>query len=147
MPASEQAVGAIGKLREMDAKEAWAMAQMDGRQALLHSFYRSERAWAVLSDGNPVGVFGVNSVSNQPDKGCPWFLASDGINEVWGSLLRQARDYVFGPMMENYEMLCNYVWVENKASVRWLKWVGFTLEEPVPVGINQELFHLFWARR
>jgi hypothetical protein len=28
-------------------------------------------------------------------------------------------------------------------SVRWLAWMGFTIDEPEPIGVNGEMFHLF----
>jgi hypothetical protein len=39
--------------------------------------------------------------------------------------------------------LYNMVHGRNKESIRWLKWLGFTIDDPVPHGPDSELFHKF----
>lgn len=145
--ASQEAIEAIGKLREADEREVWAAARMTGEIALRMSFERSCKAWAILADGDPVGVFGVSDYPHVKDQGSPWMLANDRVNTVWKFLLRVTKEYVHGPMMEGYNSLFNFVDAHNKASIRWLKWVGFHISNPVPYGVDGELFHPFWLRR
>jgi hypothetical protein len=45
---------------------------------------------------------------------------------------------------EKYGPLINFVHTDNEKSIRWLRWIGFTIAAPVPFGIKQHLFHPFY---
>jgi hypothetical protein len=147
VPASREAVDAIGKLRECDERELWAALHMDGRKALLMSFEQAERSWAILADGHPVAIFGVSPYPYVRRQGCPWMLANDYISKIWRFVLRKTREYVHVHMMEGFDSLFNFVDVRNEASIRWLRWAGFHVGEPVPFGMEGEPFRPFWLRR
>lgn len=143
--ASQEAVDAIGKLRECDEREVYAAFGVGGKVALQVSFEQATESWAILADGCPVGIFGVTAFGKE--RGCPWMLANDDIKLVWGFLLRQTREYVFGPMMNGYRLLINYIHAENKVSIRWLEWAGFCVGSARKYGAKGELFRPFWVRR
>jgi len=145
--ASQEAIDAIGELRKCDEQEVRAALGLDGRTALQMSFEHAVRSWAILADGDPVAVFGVSDYPHVRGQGCPWLLASERISEIWRFVLRNTKEYVFGPMMEGFDSLFNFVDVRNEASIRWLEWVGFHISNPIPFGLGGEMFHPFWLRR
>jgi RimJ/RimL family protein N-acetyltransferase len=77
--------------------------------------------------------------------GNPWLLGTDALRRVSREFLRQCPDYVTR-MQERFPRLENFVHAENRLSLRWLKWCGFTLEE-TPVKIHGEDFYLFRRER
>jgi hypothetical protein len=40
-------------------------------------------------------------------------------------------------------MVFNYVYAENKKSIKWLEWLGFKVRDAQPIGINGANFHRF----
>lgn len=70
-------------------------------------------------------VFGIARDDSDPAVGIPWLLARDGF-KMTKSWLRICRDEVFPEMDNIFPILKNYVHKDNKDSIRWLKWLGFT---------------------
>ncbi|MDF1565800.1 MAG: hypothetical protein P1V51_22385 [Deltaproteobacteria bacterium] len=40
-----------------------------------------------------------------------------------------------------YDLVCNFVSAENTPSLRWLRWLGFEVLEPIPFGPRDLPFH------
>lgn len=96
-----------------------------------------------LRNDNPIAMFGVSTASLMSDKGCPWFLGTYEVYEDRMYWLRKSRKIV-DYMATQYTRLENYVWAKNTESVKWLKWCGFVIDDPVEYGVERELFHKFW---
>lgn len=97
----------------------------------------------VLSDGFPVGMFGVVPLVGmgiEPGWGVAWLLASNGLFEIKRDFLHQCRLWI-DFLQKHYPSVVNYVHTENEAAIAWCKWVGFVLEEPVVYGVAEEKFH------
>jgi RimJ/RimL family protein N-acetyltransferase len=58
--------------------------------------------------------------------------------------LREGVARVLDKALPLFGRLENYVHAENKASVRWLKWLGFTMDEAAPYGPRGENFIHFY---
>jgi len=102
--------------------------------------------WAVTArvDGAMVCVFGVAPLAGSllADTGVPWMLGSNLVRRHHWSLIKESRHYI-AAMNEQFDTLLNYVHTENVESVRWLKRMGFTLDEAKPHGPSGALFHRF----
>ena len=73
----------------------------------------------------------------------PWLLGTRAILKVQHEFLKQCHSYV-GVMQNAYPVLENFVHVDNRASIRWLRWCGFTIDKEVPEVINDEDFYRFY---
>lgn len=132
-------------MRVDDVNEVAAMSGRDPLDALKHSMDRSDWSLTAMADGVPMCVFGVGTASLVPHIGVPWLLGTDLIHGHYRAFLRgsvQWRDRIAG----SYGLLVNAVDTRNALSVRWLKWLGFTLHDPVPMGVAQIPFHPFELR-
>lgn len=88
-------------------------------------------------------MFGVAPMDDQ-GFGCPWMLASDLLNEVTVEFLRRNKEVLSG-MSAGYDFLFNYAWSKNTTHLRWLKWLGFTIDSsPIIFGKNGEIFYGFY---
>lgn len=133
-------------MRDEDAAEVMAVGNMTPWQAIDISIKTSHFSTVGTVDGTPVAIFGLSVHNIVTGEGSPWMLCS-----------RQALDHKRGfftdtpqaveAMLNICPKLSNYVHVNNKLSIRWLKWLGFTIEEPIPYGVNGELFHPFYMVR
>lgn len=147
IPATLEHVDEIaGCLREADKREAEASTLLSIRRALRCSLLSSKKAWAGFIDGEMVALFGVASASLAGGKGVPWLVGTDLIEKHSITFLRKNRK-MLPEIMDGFSVLENWVDARNDLVIRWLKWLGFTMDEPAPHGPHGILFRRFELRR
>lgn len=124
------------KLRQADRDEILALAGYDPEHVLWQSYYHSDMCWSILIDDEVVGIFGCGDC-------CPWMLGSERLPEAGKAIAVRGRRYI-DFMLRRTGFLWNYVHADNTESLRWLKWCGFEIMPPQPIGIHGELFHPFF---
>lgn len=128
-------------MRAADAAEVWAQCAMLPFDALSFSVAQSE-AYAALEDGSdvPVVIFGLARSDNILNgKRCFWLLGTPAVERYKKRFVRESAQYLY--MIGAGHTVFNYVDVNNRASLRWLKWLGFTIMEPRPHGWLGKPFH------
>lgn len=131
-------------MREADRREVWASHRHNPVEALETSLKNSELAWTFIGNDKPLFMWGVGRQGSiLSDKGMPWLLGTDGIRKFQRVFLQHCPYYV-GLMQESFALLENYVHADNRISIRWLEWCGFTVEREIPEVINDEDFYQFW---
>ncbi|MBE6441468.1 MAG: hypothetical protein E7022_03930 [Desulfovibrio desulfuricans] len=136
-------------MRPADMREVWASHRHTPAQALTFSLQRSELAWTCIIDDMPAFMWGAaRNGSLITYRGAPWLLGTSAISErrVILEFLRQCPAYV-ERMQARFPRLENYVHARNRLSVRWLRWLGFTVETAAPVVLHDEPFFVFWRER
>lgn len=96
----------------------------------------------VTCDGVPLTVLGLVRGDMLSGIGVPWLLSSSYALEHRREFLRLSPSVV-AEMLNICPTLVNHVHCKNKLSIRWLRWLGFTIDEPVPNLVTGELFHRF----
>lgn len=140
----EHAVELAPNMREADQKEIWASSRMLPLEALRRSMDVSPAPMTGLVDGEVVCMFGIGQASLvNTGNGVPWLLASGKMNRHARAFFKLSREYIESAK-KDYHLLVNRVDARNKASIRWLRWLGFTLDEPRPFGYDDIPFHLFY---
>lgn len=131
------------KLRTADVQEIWAAARRTPLDALLSAVHMSgETALSGRVDGRVACMWGVAPASFLSDVYRPWLLASDEIVPHARTFLRLNRDWMIWASTE-YPILENYVDARNEVSIRWLRWLGFDILPPEPMGPDRVPFHRF----
>ena len=131
-------------LRSVDIAEIRAISGVAPAVALRRSYLLSTHVWAARDGtGGPIALWGVGPLSLTAGRGCPWLLASESFDRLGGRIARLSRPLLAG-MREIYPSLENHVDARNHRSVRWLSWLGFTVDPPAPWGVEGRLFHRFW---
>lgn len=134
-------------MRPDDVAEVEASCGLDPLGALARSFAMSDMAWTGTVDGVPVCMFGVAPLSVMGGIGSPWLLGTPKMERVPLTFLRLNREYV-ARMLERYGHLVNHVDARNRVSIRWLRWLGFHVDENAfPMGPFGAPFHRFEMRR
>ena len=131
-------------MRSDDVREIWASHRSLPAKAL-RSGLRSQRCWTAMIEGKPAVMFGVCDKSILTRTGIPWLLATDELSDIKRQFLTYSKEYI-EKSMKGYDLLENHVHVDNKLSIRWLKWIGFSLVKKEPYGIQGELFWHFQMR-
>lgn len=111
------------KLRQADIDEIKASTGHDPVGALLRSVNISERVWVVVHKGKIEGVFGV---APSGTFGVPWFVATDKFSEFRYTFAKESKSLV-KEILSGYEALGNFVDSRHEESIRWLRWLGFTI--------------------
>ncbi len=108
----------------------------------------SRHVYAGLIDGVPVCMFGVAAYSILSSKGIPWMVGSTGLRSASAQkeLVRLSLPIVEFMQDQFPEMLFNLVDDRNTAAKRWLRWLGFTLLEPITHGPDSLPFRPFYRR-
>lgn len=131
-------------MRPADRDEVAASHGLAPFSALKLSLHRSKRAWTIMSPEDvPIGMFGVGDANILAGVGSPWLLGTDELPRHAMIFLRNC-PYWVGQLLEGYTVLRNCVDDRNKLSMRWLKWLGFTIGEPV--AFKGHLFRMFELR-
>ncbi|WP_339084245.1 phage protein Gp13 family protein [Hyphomicrobium sp. ghe19] len=118
------------RMREADRLEVHAASGKTPGQALAFSLRKSSVAWTWLVDGRPEAMFGVGDLNILAGVGAPWLLGTDVVLAHQMEFLRRSREWR-NQLLQRYSTLTNFVDVRNEVSVRWLRWLGFKLSEPI----------------
>lgn len=131
----------VENIREEDVIEVKAAGGKSIRECITDIPNLEENSWVWEYDQKPVCIFGVNPFG-RPGEGLIWMLATTLFDDHF-MVFAVACKSVVEDMVRPFKYVFNYVYVENRKSIRWLKWLGFTVREPEPVGVNGAMFCRF----
>lgn len=121
-------------LREIDKLECRASVGREPKEVLRLSIAASTAGlWVIEVDGKVEGVFGLAPIADKVV--APWLLMTEKVHTVKVQFLRTARALI-GIWMQKNNALMNYVAADNKQTIRWLKWIGFTIIDTQPITLH-----------
>lgn len=133
------------RLRPADVAEVLASGGHTAEQALLSSWLASRWCYTVYDQTGPLAMFGVSPW--EENAGCPWMLGSQRLMDVHKRTFILGSRQVVARMQAEFTSLENYVDARNIASIRWLRWLGFTIHPAQPWGVSRLPFHRFtWTK-
>jgi len=130
-------------LRQADLDEAWAFYGRDPREMVMESFHKSHMCWTGLLAGEPVISFGCVTEDRLESRGVPWLVGTPKLEQVPFTFARLSRPFL-RRMKERHICLTNHVDVRNGLAIKWLRWLGFTIDPAAPAGPFGLPFHHFW---
>lgn len=133
-------------MRCSDTREVMLSHGHNPYEALQYSCNISDYIAGVEIDGVPVSLFGLCMPNVLSKTGVPWLLSSNRVLKNKRQLLLVAPG-VISDMFNVCDRLVNYVHCDNMVSIRWLKYLGFTMEEAKPYGVCGKPFHKFSMRK
>lgn len=140
-PTAERAYYVAANVRAEDRDEVWLSHRLPGAEAVLQSWSGSELCRCIeTSDGEPVGLTGVCG-----DR--IWLLGTEGLTATRSRRLQlciEGRGWVEHCLKHVGGPIGNDVYAKNRMSIRWLRHLGFEVEEPRPIGLSGALFCRFW---
>ncbi len=111
------------------------------RLAIDESYNLSEEAWTILdNDHNMIGSFGI-ARSGVEGMGVPWLLGTHRMHLIKRSFIKYSKEWLNRLFNDSYNVLTNYVMIENELSIRWLKWLGAVFNESNIEGYQQFSFY------
>lgn len=123
-------------LRPGDVAEAYALG-LHPRTALIESVEKSELAYACYLGGELSCMFGGTTFRQMPKTpatplgraGLVWILTGHAVERHPRAFLR-ASQRVLQALLSQWDELTNIVDSRYDASLRWISWLGFKIEEP-----------------
>lgn len=123
----------IGKnLRHADIVELQDGGSNDPGAEVVQAFRDSIWSSVAEVDGKPAVIWGIVQ-SPEKDTRIPWMLATNGIYKITRRQLLSASISQLCRMEEGGGVLLNFVHAENKRSIQWLQWLGFSISDR-PIG-------------
>ena len=130
-------------MRAGDVAELEAIGQ--GRAGIWNAYRASSHAYGLHLNDELVMVYGVIPASVLGGSGMIWALGTDGVTRHAKQFLKDSPNCL-RECFDTYNHLYNWVDERNTASKRWLKWLGFELQEAKPFGPLGMPFHRFDMR-
>ena len=120
-------------LRQADVDELKALSGVSPEIGVAYSIASSQKGYAAYYDGTLTAIFGISN-------GLIWLVGTDAITKHPITFFRTSKQ-IFHELTKGHNYLHNYVDARNKLHLRWLKWIGFTIEEAQILGVENRLFH------
>ncbi len=133
-------------LRPSDVAEAEAISSRPILDRIEEAIMISSSCKSLFIGGHLASIWGVADVPSDPTGGIPWMLGTELINEHPRMMARESVIQL-SLMMDQYEFLRQFIYVQNEASIRWLRWLGFKFLEARVIGPKGSLFYPFEYRR
>ena len=133
-------------MRQADADEVWASNHHRPLESLVKGWGVSDFTVIAECHGEPLVMIGLVKRDVLTGSGVVWMLGTNGALKYRREFLCQTKP-VINEMLTICPRLCNMVHSKNTSSIRWLKWLGFTIDEPIVHGPDDELFHRFHLER
>ncbi len=130
-------------LRKLDEKELFYMRGKNAKEELRISVEYSIWTKSVLYNDECIAIFGFAKHNANDSKGVPWLLASDKLQKLSIRIARLCPFYI-NKMLEDAQYLENYILSEHTHSIKWLKWLGFSFDEPQEFGIFNKQYRRFY---
>lgn len=132
-------------MRAADVEEVVATGSTP-RESLYKGLELSDHCVTVIGEHEEIlVVYGVAPGCVLTGQGRPWLLGTDAALKYKREFLQLPRQ-IIPRMLTLYPRLENYVHVKNRVSVRWLKLLGFKMDEPVQIP-SGEMFMRFHMTR
>lgn len=129
-------------MRDIDIMECQELSGQSPMDALVKGIEISDYSAVITLNGRPCAVIGLNVVNALTGTGVPWMLATYDAVEHRRVFINHSRiglDW----MRQICPNLTNFIHEDNTIGIRWLKWMGFDIEQSQPMGENGAMFRKF----
>ena len=134
-------------IRESDRLEVEATSGRGPLAVLLDGLELSSQAWTVLAENQVMCMWGVVDRPSMLGEriGAAWMLTAQCIEQYPKEFYRACK-LVLPELLDDYDVLINWIDCRHEKALRWATRLGFQLDEPGPFGIEGRPFCRFEAR-
>lgn len=133
----------LARMRAADRQEIDAMMGPLHETVVKVSLLQSTLSWAADdSEGNLICLLGVGPVSMLTGTGRPWLLGTELLDKHLTALARLSPRFL-RHILAAFPHLENWVDSRNRATIRWLRHLGFVIHPARPIGLRGVPFHRF----
>lgn len=132
------------RLRVCDIEEMWAASRTTPAVAL-ETCFKCPVCKTVEYD-SPVAIFGCGQPDEMLKTARIWMLATDDLEKIKKTFVERSMEQI-EVMLEMVPLLYNYVDCRNRLSIKWLKWLGANMSDPLIYGSEMIPFVKFFFMR
>jgi hypothetical protein len=129
-------------LRDPDMTEVRRLSGREPIEDIRRGYDRSTYKRTALINGDVAAMWGVIEIEQVPGRGYLWMLTGRPIDSHKRQLLRYAPDEL-RKLLRRWCVLWGHADVEYAGAIRFLRWIGATVHEPIPLGIDGAMYHPF----
>ena len=133
-------IALASSMQKEDADAAYVIAHLSPEQAIRHSVSSSIESETWLADGKVMAITGASRGTFLSPYACVWMLGSEDLRKYPIFFIKGSKEWV-ERMLNKYSHIVNYIYSENTRSIKWLKWLGFTIHPAAPLGVEGRMFH------
>ena len=144
----DDACALIANMRPTDVLEWSAMMGFEPRcEAMVDMARKSTNVRVFTLNGEVTAIYGVQSKTILGTDGLPWLLGTNLLDTKSGRrvLLRHSVEQA-AVIFRGFSELWNFISVENRIAIRWLKFLGFEAHHHIPQELNGVTFIPFTMR-
>lgn len=127
-------------MQQADKDSVWATGHLLPEQAIRISLEKAEESRTFLIGDRVAAIVGVGKGSLLCESRAAWMLGSKIIIKHPRQTMYESKQWI-DTNIERYKVFRNYVDARHTRSIRWLKWLGFTIYPAEPFGVDGLPFH------
>lgn len=117
---------------------------LDPNEYVVRGLHASVCTFAGLIDGRCFCLFGVIPDSLTATSGEPWLMTSADLKEGKIAFAKASRQYI-PYLRQRFTHLHGWVYEHNVVSIKWLRWLGYTVApEPTTACNGQRYYRFEW---
>ena len=138
-PSEEHLSILAASLDRLDETEILAGTGTDVHSSLTEAVAVSDECFTVMDDGSVLGVFGLAPCPSDQQTGFPWGFFTNTLRDLPFFLLKHSRQTI-DTWNNRFPSLRVYVLADNKRSIYFLEWLGFSATSHVLNGQYNTVF-------
>jgi len=115
-------------VRFSDLMEAYKMDRTKPQELIDQCLDAEGSKYVAYDRHGPLALFGCVPADTEVGVGIPWFIASERISKYPKALTQTALLFL-DIELRKYKVLFNFTDYENRSAVKWLRYLGFGLQD------------------
>lgn len=129
-------------IRQADYNELTSLVGNDIKKELAESIANSMYSYKAMNEKNkPIALYGITKVQGVNGY-LIWCVGTNEFKNYEKTFVKLSRQ-IIKIWLKKYKLLYNFVSIKNRASRKWLEWLGAEFEHPFTAGIKNEKFIYF----
>ena len=145
-PTEADAMYVASNLKHDNQLEILAAIGDNALADIVQSLKTSDDIGCLYINHLPAAIYGVKRKSTLSDEGLAWLLMTAEVDKHKVFIAKHCKKGL-AAMLGRYTRVYNWVNVENKDIIRWLKWMGAKFYGPCPYGVYQKEHYYFEFER
>ncbi len=134
----------VDNMRLPDIREC-ALVGVSPKLALHVPFVEEgARGFTICHNNKPIAMCGITPMDKYMHTGKIWFLGTDDVDKIWKSFYKHSK-LILSFLSIDYDVVENYVPVDHHKTIRWLKWIGFEVENQQYFIDHHEFVRVFYC--
>jgi len=102
------------------------------------------KGFTITHKRKPIAMCGITPMDQYMHTGKIWFLGTKDVDAMWKSFYKHSK-LILSFLCIDYDVVENYVPIDHDKTIRWLKWIGFQVENQQYFVHEHEFVRVFYC--